>query len=79
MWWARRARVDRNDPRAASRHPRPMLRVSALDAGLYSIGIPKDSVVKYELALKSDKFLVLAHGTTDEVAKAKTLCNRPVQ
>jgi hypothetical protein len=47
--------------------------VSALGAGLYSIGIPKDSVVKYEAALKSDKFLVLAHGTTDEVAKAKDI------
>jgi len=47
--------------------------LSALGAGLYSIGIPKDSVVKYELALKSDKFLVLAHGTTDEVAKAKRI------
>lgn len=47
--------------------------LSALGAGLYSIGIPKDSVVKYELALKSDKFLVLAHGTADEVAKAKDI------
>ena len=45
--------------------------LSALGAGLYSIGIPKDSVVKYEKALKSDKFLVIAHGTADEVAKAK--------
>ena len=50
-------------------------------AGLYSIGIPKDSVVKYELALKSDKFLVLAHGTADEVAKAKDIMQstRPVE
>ncbi|MGD0693247.1 MAG: general stress protein [Terriglobia bacterium] len=47
--------------------------LSALGAGLYSIGIPKDSVVKYELALKSDKFLVLAHGTAAEVAKAKDI------
>jgi len=47
--------------------------LSALCAGLYSIGIPKDSVVKYELALKSDKFLLLAHGTADEVAKAKDI------
>jgi len=47
--------------------------LSALGAGLYSIGIPKNSVVKYELALKSDKFLLLAHGTTDEVAKAKDI------
>jgi hypothetical protein len=47
--------------------------LSALGAGLYSIGIPKDSVVKYELALKSDKFLLLAHGTADEVAKARDI------
>ncbi len=47
--------------------------LSALGAGLYSIGIPQDSVVKYELALKSDKFLLLAHGTADEVAKARNI------
>jgi len=45
--------------------------LSALGAGLYSIGIPKDSIVQYEEALKADKFLVLAHGTTDDVAKAR--------
>jgi hypothetical protein len=47
--------------------------LSALGAGLYSIGIPKDSVVKYETALKSDKFLLLAHGTADEVTKARDI------
>ena len=47
--------------------------LSAIGAGLYSIGIPKNSVVEYESALKSDKFLLLAHGTTDEVAKAKDI------
>ena len=47
--------------------------LSALGAGLYSIGIPKDSVVQYEAALKSDKFLLLAHGTADEVAKARDI------
>ncbi len=45
--------------------------LSALGAGLYSIGIPKDSIVQYEAALKSDKFLVIAHGTPVEVARAK--------
>jgi hypothetical protein len=45
--------------------------LSALGAGLYSIGIPKDSIMQYETALKSDKFLVIAHGTADEVARAK--------
>jgi uncharacterized membrane protein len=47
--------------------------LSALGAGLYSIGIPKDSVIKYETALKVNKFLVIAHGTADEVAKAKSI------
>src|SRR5450755_4183629 len=37
--------------------------VSALGAGLYSMGIPKDSVVKYEAALKTDQYLVIVHGT----------------
>ena len=45
--------------------------LSALGAGLYSIGIPKDSILAYESALKSDKFLVMAHGTADEVATAQ--------
>jgi hypothetical protein len=55
--------------------------LTALGAGLYSIGIPKDSVVKYESAVKSDKFLVLAHGTADEVAKVKDILQttRPVE
>jgi hypothetical protein len=47
--------------------------LSALGAALYSIGIPKDSIMQYETALKSDKFLVIAHGTADEVAKAKSI------
>ena len=47
--------------------------LSALGAGLYSIGIPKDSVVKYETALKADKFLVLAHGTSEEVSTARNI------
>ena len=47
--------------------------LSALGAGLYSIGIPKDSVVQYETALKADKFLLLAHGTAGEVAKARDI------
>jgi len=47
--------------------------LSALGAGLYSLGIPKDTVLKYETAIKSNKFLVIAHGTPDELAKAKRL------
>ncbi len=47
--------------------------VSAVGAGLVSIGIPKDSVLKYELALKTDKYMLVVHGTPDEVTKAKDI------
>jgi hypothetical protein len=47
--------------------------LSALGAALYSIGIPKDSVLQYETALKTDRFLVMAHGPAAEVARAKTI------
>jgi len=47
--------------------------LSALGGALAGLGIPKNSVIQYETALKADKFLVLAHGTADEVARAKSL------
>jgi uncharacterized membrane protein len=47
--------------------------LSALGAALYSIGIPRDSIVEYETALKTDKFLLMVHGTADEVALAKRI------
>ena len=47
--------------------------LSALGAALYSIGVPKNSVLEYETALKTDRFLVMAHGPADEVARAKTI------
>ena len=47
--------------------------VSAVGAGLISIGIPKDSVLKYEVALKTDNYLLVVHGTPDAVAKAKSI------
>jgi len=47
--------------------------LGALGAGLYSIGIPKDSIVKYQTALKTDQFLMIVHGTATEVARAKDI------
>ncbi len=47
--------------------------LSALGAALYSIGIPKDSVIQYETALEADSFLVMAHGTAEEMARAKVI------
>ena len=45
--------------------------LSALGAGLYSMGIPKDSIIEYETHIKAGKFLVIAHGSPNEVSKAK--------
>ena len=47
--------------------------LTALGVGLYILGIPNDSIVKYETALKSDKFLIIAHGSAGDVAKAKSI------
>ena len=43
--------------------------MGALGAGLYSIGIPKDSVIEYETHVKAGKFLVVAHGSPDDMSK----------
>src|SRR5271154_5464118 len=47
--------------------------LSAIGAGLYGMGIPKDSVVEYDLALKTDKFLLLVHDKASEVEKARKI------
>jgi len=46
---------------------------SAVGAALYSIGIPKDSVLDYEEAVKAGHFLLVVHGTTAEVRRAQEL------
>ena len=47
--------------------------LSAIGAALYSFGIPKNSVINYEKAIKAGKFVVIAHGTTEEVTRAKDI------
>jgi len=47
--------------------------LTALGAALCSIGVPKDSVIQYETALKADQFLVTAHGTAEELARARAI------
>jgi hypothetical protein len=47
--------------------------LSALGAALYGIGIPKDSVIQYETDMAADRFLVMAHGTDEEVQRAKKI------
>src|ERR1700727_2293631 len=47
--------------------------LSAFGAALYSIGIPKDSIIQYETDLKADIFLVMVHGTPDEAVRARAI------
>lgn len=47
--------------------------MTALGAALYSMGIPKDSVLEYELALKAHKFLLITHGTHNEIDNAREI------
>lgn len=47
--------------------------LSALGAALYSVGIPEESILQYETAIKADKIVLMVHGPPDEVTKAQTI------
>ena len=47
--------------------------LSAVGAALFSIGFTKDSIVQYETSLKANKFLLIAHGSSEEVEKARMI------
>jgi hypothetical protein len=47
--------------------------LSALGAALFSQGIPKNSVLKYETAVKSGKFVIIAHSTAREATRARDI------
>lgn len=47
--------------------------ISALGGALASIGIPNNSVVQYEASVRAGKFLMMVHGTPDEVTRAKEI------
>jgi hypothetical protein len=44
--------------------------LSAVGAALYSLGIPRDRILIYENSLRANKFVVIAHGTTEEIDRA---------
>ena len=47
--------------------------LSALGAALYSIGIPKDSVLRYETALSANNYLVVVHDAGADVSRAREI------
>jgi hypothetical protein len=51
--------------------------VSALGAALMQIGIPKEQVIKYETAIKVDKYILLVHGSAEDAEKARRVLKVP--
>ena len=47
--------------------------IGVLGAALASVGVPKDSVLQHETALKADEFLVTAHGSDPELTRARAI------
>jgi len=47
--------------------------ISVLGAALKSIGMDDDQILRYETALKADKYLLMIHGTPEELVKARTV------
>ena len=47
--------------------------ISALGGALMAVGIPKDSVLRYETALKADKFMLVVHGDAQDIKRAQAL------
>ncbi|MBU6483496.1 MAG: DUF1269 domain-containing protein [Betaproteobacteria bacterium] len=47
--------------------------ISALAGALMAVGIPRDSVLRYETALKADKFMLVVHGDAQEIKHAHEL------
>ena len=45
--------------------------LSALGAGLYGLGIPEDSIIEYETQIKAGKYVVITHGSPDEVSETE--------
>lgn len=50
--------------------------LSAVGAGLYSLGIPKDSILRYETAIKNDQFVLIVHGSIDDTTRAQAILDR---
>jgi hypothetical protein len=47
--------------------------LGVIGAALYGMGIPKDSALRYEKAVKEDRFLLIVHGSSDDLDRAKDI------
>jgi hypothetical protein len=46
---------------------------SAIGAALTMIGVPEHLVIKYETALKAEKYVLIMHGNMNELARARSI------
>lgn len=51
--------------------------VAIFPAGLYILRLPKDSILQSELALKTGKFFLIAHGSENGITRAKKASAAP--
>jgi hypothetical protein len=47
--------------------------LSALGAALTQVGVPEDQIIKYEAALKVDKYLLVVHGSAGDQQQARSV------
>jgi hypothetical protein len=45
--------------------------VSAIGAALVSLGVTKDRAIKYEGEIEADRFVVIVHGTAQDIERAR--------
>jgi hypothetical protein len=53
--------------------------MSALGAGLNSLGVTRKSILAYETAIKSEMLVLVLHGSTDELSRATDILNEVSQ
>ena len=51
--------------------------LSVLGGAMLELGIHQDKAIKYEMALKADQFLLMVHGSIDEIERAHNLLEGP--
>ncbi len=51
--------------------------LSAIGAAMVHIGIPREQAIRYQTALKVDKYVLLIHGTAAEAVQARAVLSRP--
>ena len=50
--------------------------LSEIGAGLCGLGIPKDSIFRYETALRAGKFVLIGHGVLADTTHAREILHR---